>query len=631
MNKKIFADLSIKFKFIIGIITILIIAMLSLSVVFIKQSERLLTEALEGKANLLNKNFSIVSAKSIEENSFTNLQDLITEVAAKDREIKSLVVAYPNGTVIATSDQEKYQQFSKIQNQYILQQLQKKEDWISRNKKDKLVEIVSFIYSRPDYLTASAGDSDRKFLTGNKGSLTGCIYIALDMAYLEKSILNLWSYSILITLLLIVPIIIAAYRFGISMSEPVVALAEQVRIISSGNLDKSIHSDSRDEIGHLVSDVEKMRISIKEANESLEDYARTLEQKVDKRTEELNQQNLKLEKTLDELQHSQNHLIQSEKIAALGKLVAGIAHEINTPLGAIQASIGNMTSSLHETLEQLPGLFQLFSEDQQKIFFNIISKSVQNDTVLSAREERRLKKDLVRRLNEYEIDDADFVADTMTDMGICNCIDEILTLIQHPESALILKAAYNLSALKRSSRNISTATDRASKVVFALKNYARYDHSGELVETDLTDSIETVLTLYYNQLKHGIEVIRNYEEMPKVPCYPDALNQVWTNIIHNAIQAMENKGTMKIDTCLKNGFSVVTITDSGTGIPDEIRDRIFDPFFTTKSLGEGSGLGLDIVRKIIEKHSGKIEVESEPGRTAFSVLVPVGGDTENRV
>ncbi len=616
MEKNILAGLSIKFKFIVGIIMILIIAMFSLSVVFIKQSERLLIEALEGKANLLNKNFSIMSAKSIEENSFTNLQDLITEAAAKDREIKYLVVAYPDGTVIATSDQENYQQFSKIQNEYILQQLQKKKDWIYRNKKDKLVETVRFIYSR----NLLADDN-----------LAGFIYIALDMAYLERSIMNLWIYSILITLSLMGPIIIIAYWFGASMSKPVGALAEQVRVIASGNLDKSIHSDSRDEIGHLVSDVEKMRVSIKEANERLEDYARTLEQKVNKRTGELNQQNLKLEKTLDQLQHSQNQLIQSEKIAALGKLVAGVAHEINTPLGAIQASSGNISSSLHETLEQLPNLFQLLSKDQQKDFFNIISKSVQNGTVLSAREERRLKKDLVCKLSEYEVDDADFVADTMTDMAVYDNIDEILPLLRHPESTLILKAAYNLCALKRSSQNISTATDRASKVIFALKNYARYDHSGELVETDLAGSVETVLTLYYNQLKHGIEVIRNYDEMPRVPCYPDELNQVWTNIIHNAIQAMENKGTMEVDACLKNGFSVVTITDSGAGIPDEIRDRIFDPFFTTKSLGEGSGLGLDIVRKIIDKHGGKIEVDSEPGRTAFSVFVPVDRNTENQV
>lgn len=144
-----------------------------------------------------------------------------------------------------------------------------------------------------------------------------------------------------------------------------------------------------------------------------------------------------------------------------------------------------------------------------------------------------------------------------------------------------------------------------------------------MTDSDLTGGIETVLTLYQNQMKHGIEVIRNFEELPSVLCYPDELNQVWTNLVHNAIQAMENKGTLQIDVRSRNDRAVVTVTDSGNGIPDEIRERIFEPFFTTKPAGEGSGLGLDIVRKIIEKHRGEIRVESEPGKTAFSVILPI--------
>ncbi|MCP4103430.1 MAG: GHKL domain-containing protein, partial [Lentisphaerae bacterium] len=132
---------------------------------------------------------------------------------------------------------------------------------------------------------------------------------------------------------------------------------------------------------------------------------------------------------------------------------------------------------------------------------------------------------------------------------------------------------------------------------------------------------------FNNEIKQGIEVIRHYEELPRVLCYPDELNQVWSNLIHNAIQSMEGTGTLEINVCLEDGLAVVTVTDSGKGIPDGIKQRIFEPFFTTKPQGKGSGLGLDIVRKIIEKHKGNIRLESAPGRTVFSVIIPIGPET----
>jgi signal transduction histidine kinase len=124
-------------------------------------------------------------------------------------------------------------------------------------------------------------------------------------------------------------------------------------------------------------------------------------------------------------------------------------------------------------------------------------------------------------------------------------------------------------------------------------------------------------------LKQGIEVIKNYQQVPAIFCYAEELNQVWTNLLHNAIQAMSNRGRLEISVFEESRQIVVQVTDSGSGIPPEIKERIFDPFFTTKPAGEGSGLGLDIVRKIVDKHQGKIEVNSQPGRTTFSVMLPI--------
>jgi len=157
-----------------------------------------------------------------------------------------------------------------------------------------------------------------------------------------------------------------------------------------------------------------------------------------------------------------------------------------------------------------------------------------------------------------------------------------------------------------------------------LKNYSHRQSDDVKVLTSLTDNMETVLTIYHNQLKYGVEVSKNYQSnLPEINAFPDELNQVWTNIIHNAIQAMNNKGTLDINIIRNNGTIDVSITDSGPGIPADIQAKIFEPFFTTKKAGEGSGLGLDIVRKIIEKHEGTIKVDSVPGKTTFTVSLPV--------
>jgi two-component system, NtrC family, sensor kinase len=132
-----------------------------------------------------------------------------------------------------------------------------------------------------------------------------------------------------------------------------------------------------------------------------------------------------------------------------------------------------------------------------------------------------------------------------------------------------------------------------------------------------------VLELDRNSIKKGIEVTRNYQLLPAIWCYSDEMIQVWTNLIYNAIQAMEGKGRLAIATHQQGRYIVVQFTDSGCGIPPEIQARIFEPFFTTKPAGEGSGLGLNISQKIIDKHQGRIEVDSQPGQTTFKIWLPI--------
>ncbi|GAK55030.1 two-component system sensor histidine kinase/response regulator [Candidatus Vecturithrix granuli] len=339
--------------------------------------------------------------------------------------------------------------------------------------------------------------------------------------------------------------------------------------------------------------------------------------------EELIEANIELKTILDNLKRTQAQLIQSEKMAALGQLIAGIAHEINTPLGAIRASIGNITNALSQSLEQLPLLFQHLSSEQQQQFLSFINTALHQKKYLTSKEERILRRQLRNALDDLHIHDADSTADTLVDMGIYENLPSFASLLQTQQAALILQTAYNLSTQKYNSDNILTAIERVSKIVFALKSYAHYDYSGEMIRANITEGIDVVLTLYHNQLKHGIEVIKHYQTVPEILCYPDELNQVWTNLIHNAVQAMQEQGTLHITVSQQEQHIVVAITDSGCGIPEEIQARIFEPFFTTRPSGEGSGLGLDIVHKIIDKHQGKITVNSQPGNTTFCIFLPI--------
>jgi signal transduction histidine kinase len=271
-------------------------------------------------------------------------------------------------------------------------------------------------------------------------------------------------------------------------------------------------------------------------------------------------------------------------------------------------------------------LFKTLGSNEQNLFFRMVDASLASDQKLSMTEKRDLRNVLLKTLEGHGVPNARKIAETMVNMGVYSEVEPFLPLLQHADVGAIFDAANKLSMMKRSSQTISVAVERASKIVFALKNFARFDHSGEKVQANITETVETVLTIYHNQIKRNTELVRSYEEVPTMYCFPDELNQVWTNLVHNALQAMQYEGTLTVNVKhdkAKNAI-LVTIGDTGKGIPEEIREKIFQPFFTTKAAGEGSGLGLDIVRKIVEKHDGTIWLESEVGKgTTFFVSIPV--------
>ncbi|MBD2356392.1 GHKL domain-containing protein [Tolypothrix sp. FACHB-123] len=333
--------------------------------------------------------------------------------------------------------------------------------------------------------------------------------------------------------------------------------------------------------------------------------------------------NQELKAALTELHQTQDQLIQKEKMASLGQLIAGIAHEINNPLGIIKASASNTDKALQEALAEIASLHQHLDSKEQEILFDIVNRALQNQPSLGSQKDRVLKRKITNTLQENDIDNARYIADLLMDMGITEDIESLLPLLKGDSGEWAIQFAYNLTSCFINNQMISNAVDRSAKIVFALKSYSHFDQSGKKQLLNVTEGLETTLAIYHNQLKRNINLIRDYQDVLDIWGYPDELIQVWTNLIFNAIQAMPSGGTLTIATRQQEQEIEVSITDTGSGISEDIRQKIFDAFFTTKPAGEGSGLGLHISRRIIDKHQGRITLDTKPGHTQFSVWLPI--------
>ncbi len=394
------------------------------------------------------------------------------------------------------------------------------------------------------------------------------------------------------------------------ITRPILTLNASARGIARGEWNPVDTNHNTYELSELSQSFNRMATE-------LQVYQQSLEDKVAERTQAL-------QNTLTQLQKTQQELIQSEKMASLGQLIAGIAHEINTPLGAINSSIQNVTKFWTTYLPAFMSHVSTLSSQQREDLFSLLS-STRAELTLSTREHRQIRKQLGQQLTAQGVTNASVIAKFLLGMGITTLEDNdrILRVLKDPDADHLLKLTYQVATARTSTETIETAVDRASRVVSALKRYARYSRSSEKVLADVTEGIETVLTLYQNQIKYGIEVIRDYApDLPRILCYPDELSQVWANLIYNALQAMEFQGILTLRIHQQPSALQVSITDTGRGIPADILPHIFEPFFTTKLPGEGSGIGLGIALQIVEKHQGQIEVTSVPGQTTFRVSIP---------
>ncbi|WP_051328342.1 ATP-binding protein [Desulfatirhabdium butyrativorans] len=296
----------------------------------------------------------------------------------------------------------------------------------------------------------------------------------------------------------------------------------------------------------------------------------TLNQRLQQTLAELNTKNETLEKTLSSLKETQAQMIQSEKMASIGQLAAGIAHEINNPVGFVTSNM----NTLGNYVEELKTMVMAY---------------------------RRALRDAADPQCPGGLLDGVFAGDAERDVDFI--LEDLPQLVQESREGL----------------------ERIRKIVLDLKDFA---HPGEdtLKLVDLNRNIDSTLNIVWNEIKYKAVVHKDYGDLPQVNCYSQQINQVFMNLLVNAAQAIAEKGEIRICTRAEGESVVVAISDTGCGIPPEQIGRIFDPFFTTKPVGKGTGLGLNVVYNVVCKHGGKISVESSPGKgTTFTVRLPVNG------
>jgi PAS domain S-box-containing protein len=350
----------------------------------------------------------------------------------------------------------------------------------------------------------------------------------------------------------------------------------------------------------------------------LKELNKSLEEKVKARTLELQNSNTELNSALFALREAQEKLIQNEKLASLGQLVSGLSHEINNPIGMIKSSVETLIAEWEEESYD-------FQNQTLNEILNLIIDS--NDTglrILTGISNRQARKSLSEVFKQNEILFPEELAELFVDSGIRNLSPSILNKIKTAmANQSDFKRLRKFLLMKQSSEHILYSIRRLSKITFTLKNFAGLQSNLELIDFSLIDTIHSAISLYKEYFLRDINLILNLDFDGKIRCIQGDLVQLWSQMIWNGIQAVSTKGTIWIRSFRSSDSIVVEIEDSGIGIPFEHHSKIFMPFFSTKTSGDGLGLGLYLVKEIVNRHNANISFESAPGRTIFRVSFPI--------
>ncbi len=393
--------------------------------------------------------------------------------------------------------------------------------------------------------------------------ITICAILARRNVSSAKFVLFAWTFFLIGVILYVLQSLnILKYSLLTNYSMPIGAAIETV-LLSIALADRiNVLKKQREESQRL------MLMEVKKNNDLTRNQNKVLEEKVKKRTEELEVMNLDLQETLSNLKSTQGHLVEAEKMASLGHLTAGIAHEINNPINYVSSNVEPLRQDLGDILTILDG-------------YKDVAKSSENPEL----------KALLEKEEELDID-------------------------------------YAIKEMHELLGGIEEGAKRTSEIVTGLKNFSRTDED-EAQNADINNGLNSTLAILKSELKN-IQTVVELDSIPHIKCYLGKLNQVFMNLIDNAIDAIRDryedasKGVLTVRTRHVDNNIIVTIADNGCGMPEDVKNNIFDIFYTTKDVGKGTGLGLSITYGIMEKHNGHISVESEPDvGTTFTIELPI--------
>lgn len=362
---------------------------------------------------------------------------------------------------------------------------------------------------------------------------------------------------------------------------PVKRLEEAALAVADGDLWVNVKYKAKDELGVLATTFNKMINSLREAREKAEEKSEKLKLQwevlretndelqeksvlLEQQRQETEQKNQDLENTLQQLKEAQNQLVQSEKMASVGQLTAGIAHEINNPINFVSSNV----------------------------------KPLKRDIA-----------DVIKILREYE--------EAVKISSLDSNFEKVDKIKQDIDFDYLLEEIDNLL------KGMEEGAWRTTEIVKGLRNFSRLDEDEQKL-ADIHQGLESTLMVLHNELKNKVVIEKEFGEIPQILCYPGKLNQVFLNIIQNANQAIDENGIIKISTYSDAKWVYISIKDTGKGMDERETKRVFEPFYTTKDIGKGTGLGLSISFGIITEHNGKIDVKSELGKgSEFIIQLPL--------
>jgi signal transduction histidine kinase len=316
---------------------------------------------------------------------------------------------------------------------------------------------------------------------------------------------------------------------------------------------------------------------------------------------------------------------QREALVALGTLAAGLAHELNNPASAATRAVDTLQSTFDGLLASLVHLAEAAISPEQLIAIEALRREVDaSSTSVDPLSVADREEALIEWLDEHDVADSWRIAPALglagADVAWC---ERVAKALDAPALGPALEWIASTLSATTLLAEVKESTRRVSDLVATVKSYSQLDRAS-VQSIDVTEGIDSTLVILGEKLGDGIDLVRDYApDLPRIEAIPGELNQVWTNLIDNAIDAMEGRGTLRVSTHPDDGHILVEVADTGTGIPPEVQARAFEPFFTTKEVGKGTGLGLDISRRIVvERHHGEIEIASQPGETVVTVRLP---------